>query len=146
MITLETPAHSLTFKLAAVLNEKLETGTAMNALAHMSLGLGTLLGPDKALMCDYRDGSGISHSSISAYPYIILKGRPGKIREAVELARTQTNITVVDFIHTMTIGSYIDQLAKTAATPSTELEFYGAAFYGETEAVNALTKKFSLFR
>jgi hypothetical protein len=118
---------------------------AMNALAHMSLGLGTLLGPDEALVCDYKDGSGISHLAISAYPFIILKSRPNKIREAVELAKAR-NMHTVDFVSTMTIGSYREQLERTKSTRNQDLEFYGAVLYGDATAVSEITSKFSLFR
>ena len=145
MITVEDAAKTLTKKLVAVISDKLEAGTAMNALAHMSLGLGTLLGPEEALTCDYKDGNGISHPAISAYPFIILKGRPNKIREAVELAKAQ-NIQTVDFVNTMTVGTYTEQLQKTKTANNQDLEFYGAVFYGDTPAVSEITKKFSLFR
>ncbi|MDD3182012.1 MAG: DUF2000 domain-containing protein [Alphaproteobacteria bacterium] len=115
----------------------------MNALAHMSLGMGTLLGPEEALMCDHADKDSVSHPYISAYPYIVLKGRPNKIREAVEVAKAQ-GIQAVNFVDTMTIGSYIEQLARTKETSNQDLKFYGAVFYGEIEVVSALTKKFSL--
>lgn len=145
MITSETPPQTLTKKLAAVVSEKLEPGVAMNALAHMALGLGTVLGPDEALMCDYRDSDGVSHPSISAYPFIVLRGRPNKIREAIQNAKT-SGVRVVDFTNSMTIGTYTEQLERTKATSNADLEFYGAVFYGDIEAVGALTKKFSLFR
>jgi hypothetical protein len=135
----------LTKKLVAVISDKLEAGTAMNALAHMSLGLGSLLGTDEAMMCDYKDADGVSHPAISAYPYIILSGRPNKIRQAVELAKAQ-NIQAVDFINTMTNGSYAEQLERTKLTVNQDLEFYGAVFYGEVAAVSELTRKFSLYK
>lgn len=145
MIVAEDAPKILTNKLVAVVSEKLEAGVAMNALAHMSLGLGTLLGPEEALMSDYKDASGISHQAISAYPFIILKGRPNKIREAVELAKAQ-NIRTVDFVNTMTVGSYTEQLERTKTVNNQDLEFYGAVFYGETAQISEITKKFSLFR
>ena len=145
MITAEDAPRILTKKLVAVISDKLEAGTAMNALAHMALGLGTLLGSDEALMCDYKDATGVSHPAISAYPFIILKGRPSKIREAIEISKLQ-DIRIVDFINTMTVGSYTEQLERTKSTPHQDLEFYGAVFYGETAAVSEITKKFSLFR
>ncbi len=145
MILAEDTVKTLSNKLVAVINEKLDAGVAMNALAHMSLGMGTLLGPEEARMCDYRDADGHSHMAISAYPFIILKGRPNKIREAVELAKAQ-GIRTVDFINTMTSGSYNEQLLRTKATPNQALEFYGVVFYGEIAQVGEITKKFSLFR
>lgn len=89
MITASDAPKTLTKKLVAVISDKLEAGVAMNALAHMSLGVGALLGQGEALMCDYQDADGISHPAISAYPFIILKGRPNKIREAAALAKAQ---------------------------------------------------------
>ncbi len=40
-------------KLVAVINKSCESGIAMNALAHMSFGLGQIVDGDKALLCDY---------------------------------------------------------------------------------------------
>lgn len=145
MITVESSPLSLAKKLAVVVNEKLETGTAMNAVAHMALGMGSLLGPDESLMCDYKDASGVSHPFISAYPFIVLKGRPGKIREAIDAAKN-SDVRVIDFINSMTIGTYAEQLTRTHQLQNAELEFYGAAFFGSIEAVSAITRKFSLYK
>jgi hypothetical protein len=145
VITIDTPSIILTKKLTAVLNEKLEIGVAMNALAHMSIGMGTVLGPEEALMCNYEDADNVSHTSISAYPFIILKGRPTKIREAIQSAK-YNGVIVVDFTNTMTVGSYHEQMVHTKATANSDLEFYGAVFFGEISAVNELTRKFSLFK
>jgi len=145
MITTEDTPKILTKKIAAVVSEKIEIGTAMNAVAHMALGLGTALGTENALMCDYVDADGIHHPSISASPFIVLKGRPTKIREAVEAAKGKDIITV-DFLNTMTIGSYTEQLVRTKESPNSALDFYGVVFFGETAAVSEITRKFSLFK
>jgi len=145
MLTLNDAPQILTKKLVAVLNEKLEPGTAMNALAHMALGMGAALGPEESLMCDYVDADGAHHPSISAYPFIILKGRPGKIREAIDIAQG-SDIRVVDFVNTMTVGGYTEQLQRTHQTTNADLEFYGAVLYGDAAAVTEITRKFSLFK
>lgn len=145
MITHGDAPRVLTKKIVAVLNEKLLTGVAMNALAHMALGLGTALGGEEALMCDYVDADGQSHPLISAYPFIILKGRQGKIRDALAAAAMQ-DIRAVAFTQTMTEGTYIEQLQRTCATLGADLEFYGAVFFGEVAAVSELTRKFSLYK
>ena len=145
MIIAEDAPKVLTKKLVAVISEKIEIGVAMNAVAHMSLGMGTILGIDESLMCDYVDADGVHHPAISAYPFIILKGRPTKIREALDAAKGK-GIVAVDFTSTMTIGSYTEQLARTKTTANAALEFYGMVFFGETEAVSELTRKFSLFK
>jgi hypothetical protein len=145
MIGADDAPQALTKKLVAVLSEKIEVGTALNTVAHMAMGMGTILGPEQAMMCNYADATGMAHPSISAYPFIILKGRPTKIREAIENAK-EKRISVVDYTCTMTVGSYLEQLARTKATPNAELEFYGAVFYGDVEAVSEITRKFSLYK
>jgi Protein of unknown function (DUF2000) len=145
MITLDDSPKTLEKKLVAVLNEKLEPGVALNALAHMALGMGTVLGPIEAMMCDYVDADHTHHPSISAYPFIVLKGRPTKIREAIDAAKNG-NVKVVDFTNTMTVGTYVEQLQRTKSTPNSELEFYGAVFYGDISAVSEITRKFSLYK
>ena len=62
MITAEDTSKVLTKKLVAVVSDKIETGVALNTVAHMSLGMGTILGTDDALMCDYIDADGAHHS------------------------------------------------------------------------------------
>ncbi len=145
MITVDSPPQNLNKKIVAVLSEKLETGTALNTLAHMALGMGTILGPDQGMMCDYVDADGVHHPSISAYPFIVLKGRPGKIREAIDAARA-AGMQAVDFVNTMTIGTYKEQLDRTKATANAELEIYGAVFYGDFGKLNEITRKFSLYK
>ena len=145
MITLDSTPIELKSKLVAVLNEKLETGVALNALAHMALGMGTKIGPDDGLMCNYVDANGIGHPSISAYPFIVLKGRPCKIREAIDAAKN-SDVQVVDFTSTMTAGTYLEQLQRTKETENSALEFYGAVFFGLVPVVSEITKKFSLYK
>ena len=117
----------------------------MNALAHMSFGLGQLVEADKALLCRYWDATGLSHPAISSMPFIVLSGNSNKIREAVQSTR-EKNILCIDFINTMTGGTYIEQLENTKKTDEKDLTYYGAVFFGPWDAVTELTKKFSLWR
>ncbi len=52
----------------------------------------------------------------------------------------------VDFTSTMTVGTYAEQIERTKTTPEAELEYYGVCMFGNKESINALTKKFSLWR
>jgi hypothetical protein len=136
---------SFTHKLVAILNEKLETGVAMNALAHMSLGLGGMLGKDRACLSDYYDATGGTHPSISDMPFIILKATAPKIRDLRHTA-LHNNCNVVDFTSAMTIGTHIEQKEAMLKMPEEDLVYYGIALYGPYDLVSQMTRTFSLWR
>lgn len=60
-------------KLVAVLNKSCEPGVAMNALAHMSFGLGQLVEEKNALLCNYVDATALSHPAISSIALYCVK-------------------------------------------------------------------------
>ncbi len=104
-------------KFIAILNRETEFGKSMNALAHMSLGLGPWL-------------QGIPDISI-------FFGNSNQVREFRELAATlnkeQESQTIFsDFINTMSGGNTDEQLAITANTSTAELTYYASCFTGET--------------
>ena len=67
-------------KLVAVMNEKIEPGVIMNALAHMSIGFGSVIGKQALRLTNYIDADGGSHPHISEMPFMILKANSNKIR------------------------------------------------------------------
>lgn len=134
-----------TNKLVAVMNEKIEPGIIMNALAHMCIGFGSHIGKDPLRLTDYIDADGGSHPNISEMPFMILKANSNKIK-ALRLAANQTAILCVDFTDTMTIGTYVEQIERTKQTKETDLIYYGVVLFGEWEKVSELTRKFSLWK
>lgn len=134
-----------TNKLVAVMNEKIESGIIMNALAHMCIGFGSEIGKDSLRLTNYIDGDGGSHPSISEMPFIILKANSNKIR-GLRQAASEAHIQFVDFTHTMTIGSYLEQIELTKQTKESELIYYGIVLFGEWNKVTELTRKFSLWK
>lgn len=135
----------LTHKLVAIINKDLPSGVALNALAHMTIGLGASLGKAPLRLDDYKDKEGHSYPNISQMPFIILRGKSGEIKKAVKAAKEQ-HIAHGVFLNTMTGGTYQEQLATTAQTTEEQLIFYGCVLYGPLEEVNAITKKFSLWK
>ncbi len=131
-------------KLAAVMNEKVETGVIMNALAHSSIALGSQLEKDSLQLTNYADADGGQHIS-SKMPFIILKANSNKIR-GLRQAALAAGIQFIDFIHTMTGDTYVEQLERTKATRDEDLIYYGIVLYGEWEKVTELTRKFSLWK
>ena len=132
-------------KLVAMVNKDTDVGVAMNAIAHMTIGLGAQLNNDLLRLNDYRDKDGNVYPNISQIPFIILRGKSGEIRKAVNNAKEQ-NVKFGVFTNTMTGGTYQDQLDNTLATPEEQLIYYGAVLFGPWEVVSQITKKFSLYK
>lgn len=132
-------------KLVAVLNKSIEVGKAMNALAHMCIGLGSAIGQKELRLTDYRDADGDSHPFISEIPFIILSENSNKIRKIRANALAE-RILLNDFTDTMTVGTYQEQIAKTSQTKEENLIYYGIVLFGDWEKVSSITKKCSLWR
>lgn len=136
---------TFTNKLVAIVNKDVEPGVAMNALAHMVVGIGGSLSKDELRLSEYRDKDGNIYPNISEMPFIILRGKSGEIKKAIRNAR-ESNLHYGAFINTMTGGTYQQQIDNTALTPEEDLVFYGAVLFGNWEIVSQITKKFSLYR
>jgi len=132
-------------KLVAVMNEKIEPGVIMNALAHMCIGFGSELGKDLLRLTHYIDADGGTHPNISEMPFMILKANSNKLKSLREAAQ-QEGIHFSDFTDTMTSGTYLEQIEKTKQTKAADLIYYGVVLFGDWEKVSALTKKFSLWK
>lgn len=132
-------------KLVAVLNKSVEPGKLMNALAHMCMGLGASIGKESLRLSNYEDAAGGSHPFISEMPFIILAENSNKIHKLREAA-IEKNLIFNDFTDTMTIGSYQEQLEKTAKTSPEDLVYFGIVLFGPWDAVTELTRKFSLWK
>ena len=127
------------------MNEKIEPGIIMNALAHMCIGFGSRIGMEPLRLTNYIDADGASHPNISEMPFMILKANSNKIRGLREQA-IEAGIQFVDFTDTMTIGSYVEQIERTKATKGEDLVYYGIVLFGDWQKVSELTRKFSLWK
>ncbi|NNM43250.1 MAG: DUF2000 domain-containing protein [Chlamydiae bacterium] len=132
-------------KLVAVMNEKIEPGVIMNALAHMCIGFGSEIGKEPLCLSNYIDADGGSHPNISEMPFMILKANSNKIR-ALRAAVLEARIKFVDFTDSMTIGTYVEQLERTKLIKEANLIYYGIVLFGDWDKVSELTRKFSLWK
>src|SRR5947207_1246169 len=121
-------------KLVAVLNKEIEVGVAMNALAHMAIGLGGEVGKESLRLDTYVDANDNLYPDISQIPFIILRAKSNEIRKAVNLAR-ENKIKHSVFLDTTTQGTYIEQLNRTRNTSEAELRYYGCILFGSWEVV-----------
>ncbi len=137
-----------THKFVIALNKKLEPGVVMNAAAHVALGLvGSATEEQRALMrfIDFVDADNLTHPSISALSLIIMRGKNAELRKFFNAAR-QAELHYVNFLETMTGDTYVEQLEKTKQTKTEDITYYGVGVFGETEKINPLTKKLSLWK
>ena len=132
-------------KLVALVNKEIETGVAMNAIAHMTIGLGTQLNTELLRLNDYKDKGGNVYPNISQMPFMILRGKSSEIRKAVTQAKEEKMLFSV-FTDTMTGGTYQEQLDNTLQTPEEQLIYYGAVLFGPWDQVSQITKRFSLYK
>jgi hypothetical protein len=132
-------------KLVAVMNEKIEPGVIMNALAHMCIGFGSDIGKEPLRLTEYLDADEGSHPNISEMPFIILKANSNKIR-ALRQAAIEAKIQHVDFTNTMTVGTYLEQIERTKQTKEADLIYYGIVLFGGWDKISELTRKFSLWK
>ena len=127
------------------MNEKIEPGIIMNALAHLCIGFGSEIGKDPLRLTNYLDADGGSHPSISEMPFMILRANSNKIR-LLRQAAIDSSIKFVDFTNTMTVGTYLEQIERTKETKEADLIYYGIVLFGDWEKVSELTRKFSLWK
>lgn len=137
--------NSFENKLVALVNKEIETGVAMNAIAHMTIGLGTQLNNELLRLNDYKDKEGNVYPNISQMPFMILRGKSSEIRKAVTQAKEEKMLFSV-FTDTMTGGTYQEQLDNTLQTPEEQLIYYGAVLFGPWDQVSQITKRFSLYK
>lgn len=128
-----------------MLNKRIEPGKVMNALAHMCIGLGAVIGEKELRLTNYRDADGGSHPYISEIPFIILCENSNKIRTLRQNALAK-NVLFNDFTDTMTVGTYQEQIERTAQVNDSDLIYYGIVLFGDWDVVTELTRKCSLWR
>lgn len=132
-------------KIVAVMNRSVSPGVLMNALAHMSIGLGASLGSEKLRLDTYIDKDENKYPNISQMPFIVLEANSNKINKLYHWAK-ENNIAHSVFLETMTGGTYKEQLERTKATHETALPFYGIVVFGPWDQVTEATRKFSLWK
>ena len=93
------------------------------------------------------DKSGINHLGISKFPFIITKVKPGKLRNAIDNAKKNSNLLVADYPKDILETRTDEELVESISNKRNEtLEYLGAIIYGDTKDVDEITGKFQLWR
>ncbi len=119
------------FKFALVLEKRGAPATLLAAVwqtAHRLVTDASAEQRQRMHFLDYRDGDGESHAPVSALPLAILRGKSGDIRKALAAAAGS--------------GGAILSTAVPGDGPD---GWTAALFFGPRDAVDAITRRFSLW-
>lgn len=139
--------YSQTHKFVVLVNKNLESGKALNAVAHSCAGLVACASEDmreKMSFIDFVDKDDTAHKSISGLSLIVLRGSNNELKKARKKF-IENNIHFTDFTETMTGDTYREQQEKTSILSSDELEYFCVAAFGEKTMIDPITKRFSLW-
>ena len=134
-------------KIVGIVSSTVEPQVALNVIGHLAISIGKY--SDKEIMGKpvIMDKSGKEHLGISQFPFIITKVKPGKLKNAIELAKNNPNLLVADYpkdmLETRTDEDLVNSLGM---KENDKLEYLGAIIYGDTNLVNEITGKFQLWK
>lgn len=140
----------LGMKIVAVLNKELESGVALNAAAHMALGLSARAARerpailDSMMFQDYRDKDNKPYPFISGLSLIVLRAKANEIKKLDDQCR-ENGLLSTAFVRDMTGDTYIEQLERLKNCPSADVSYYGLCTIAEKDVLDPLTKRFSLW-
>jgi hypothetical protein len=133
-------------KIVAVLASDLEAGVALNVIGHLAISIGAygeeLMGRPKL-----PDASGILHLGIAKYPLIITKLKSSKLKALIEQVKKLGTILIAEYPEQVLHTRDDDELATAIANADHEdMKYLGAILYGDSDLIDSLTGKFTLWR
>lgn len=134
-------------KFVAVINRKHPTPVVLNALAHTTFGLSGIAGVGNLL--DYQNDACDFAAKIDESPFIILEAKnSNQLRVLLSNVKetSSTRIAYNVFTTSMIGPSAAAQLEATRTERDEALDFVVVVIFGAREGVEALTKRFSLFK
>ena len=144
----EVTLSAVTHKFVVVLNKKIDSGVALNACAHMAACLTSRADEDlrkEMAFVDYQDADGNIHP-VSALSLIVLSAKNSNQIRTARMEAVHQGIFCVDFAESMTKDTYLEQMERTSKLKEEELDYWGLALFGRKEALDPITRKFSLWR
>lgn len=134
-------------KIVGIIASNVEPSIALNVIGHMAISIGKYSDQEIMGKKEIIDKSGIAHLGISKFPFIITKVKSGKLKNAIELAKSNPNILVADYPKDMLETRTDEELVESITSKENEkLEYLGAVLYGNTKDIDDITGKFQLWR
>ena len=134
-------------KIVGIIRSNIDPAVALNIIGHLSVSIGKY--SDKEIMGKevIIDKSGVKHIWISKFPFIITKVKAGKLKTAIDMAKDNPKLLVVDYPKDMLdTREDIELVNSISSKENDKLEYLGAVIYGDTEEVDKITGKFQLWR
>lgn len=134
-------------KIVGIIASNVEPAVALNVIGHLAISIGKYSNKEIMGKSIITDKSGIAHLGISQFPFIVTKVKSGKLRTAIETAKSNPNLLVADYPRDMLETRTDDELINSISSKENEkLDYLGAIIYGDTKDVNEITGKFQLWR
>ncbi len=134
-------------KIVGIIASNVEPAVALNVIGHLSISIGKYSDAEIMGKKDLVDKSGITHLGISKFPFIVTKVKAGKLRNAIENAKSNPNILVADYSKDMLDTRTDEELVEAIGSKENDkLEYLGAVLYGNTKDIDEITGKFQLWR
>lgn len=134
-------------KIVGIIASNVEPAVALNVIGHLAISIGKYSDDEIMGKQILTDKSGINYLGISKFPFIITKVKSGKLRTAIESAKTNPNLLVADYPKEMLDTRKDEELVEAISKKDNEnIEYLGAIIYGNTKDVDEITGRFQLWR
>lgn len=134
-------------KIVGIVASNVEPAVALNVIGHLAVSIGKNSGDEIMGKSIITDKSGVNHLGISQFPFIITKVKAGKLKNTIDIAKSNPNLLVADYPKDMLDTRTDNELvASISSKENDKLEYLGAIIYGDTKDVDEITGKFLLWR
>jgi len=133
-------------KIVAIIASNVEAALMTNVLGHLAVSVGKYIDDDFMGRPILVDKTGVEHRGISKYPFITTKVKQGKLRKAIEEARS-AGLFVADFPQEMLDTGHDNELAEAIGNKEEQdFSYLGAIICGDSNKVDEITGRFQLWR
>jgi len=94
---------------------------------------------------DYHDADGNVHP-VSALSLVVLSAKNSNQVRTARFEAIRGGLPYTDFTESMTKDTFVEQMDRTRALREEDLDYWGVCMFGLKEAVDPITRKFSLWR
>ncbi|EKK5269264.1 DUF2000 domain-containing protein [Cronobacter dublinensis] len=131
-------------KLYIIVNRNMDASVLMNATGHLAAGI--MQKAEEGVFHDYpNDATGLT-AYLSHYPVVILQAKNSNQLHSAILKCKDAGLVYNFFTSTMLGQSTEQQIEATKNAAPEALEFIAIAVFGDTDVMQPITKKFSVYK